>query len=173
MKKILKALPAGFTLAMVVVQHVHPRQDGFFIDYFNEHCALEVRGAGEKEPVEPGVVYFAPPNYHLLIERDRTFSLSIDEKVNFSRPAIDVLFESAAEAYGPALIGVILTGASRDGAAGLRRVRERGGLTVIQDPSTAEFQAMPLAASEEAGGDHILPLKEIGALLARIGKPGD
>lgn len=170
LKLLLQALPSSFSLAMIIVQHLHPLQDKFFVEYLNGLCALTVREAEEKEPVVPGMVYFAPPNYHLLIERDRTFSLSTDEKVNFSRPSIDVLFESAAEAYGAAVVGVILTGASRDGAAGLRRIWECGGPALVQDPGTAQFPAMPLAAIEVAKDSRILKVEEIGALLAQMGQ---
>jgi two-component system chemotaxis response regulator CheB len=168
LKELLAAIPAGFGLAVVIVQHLHPRQDRFFIEFLSQSCPVPVREAEEKEAVTPGVVYFAPPNYHLLIESDKTFSLSIDEKVNFSRPSIDVLFESAAEAYGPDLVGVILTGASRDGAAGLRKIKERGGMAIVQDPATAQFPAMPLAALAETEVDHVLSLERIGQFLARM-----
>jgi two-component system chemotaxis response regulator CheB len=106
---------------------MHPQQDDFLVAHLSQACRLTVREAREKQAVKSGVVYLAPANYHLLIEADKTFSLSADEKVNFSRPSIDVLFETAAEAYGAGLIGVILTGASRDGAAGLRRIKEKEG----------------------------------------------
>jgi two-component system chemotaxis response regulator CheB len=169
LRVLLGLLPAGFAMPVVIAQHLHPQQDKSFIEIFGKACPLPVREAEEKEEAAPGVVYFAPPNYHLLIELDRTFSLSVDEKVNFSRPSIDVLFESAAEAYGAALIGVILTGASRDGAAGLRRIKETGGMAVVQDPATAQFRIMPAAALEETQVDHVLSLPEIGRLLAVIG----
>jgi two-component system, chemotaxis family, protein-glutamate methylesterase/glutaminase len=169
LRVILGLLPAGFSMPVLIAQHLHPQQDRFFFDVLGQSCLLPVREAEEKEAATPGVVYFAPPNYHLLIELDRTFSLSVDAKVNFSRPSIDVLFETAAEAYGAALIGIILTGASRDGAAGLRRIKESGGLAVVQDPAGAEFALMPSAALEETQVDHVLSLPEIGRLLAAIG----
>ena len=125
LNELLPLIPSGITVAVIIVQHLHPQQDGFFIESLNNACSVPVREAEQKEPAVPGTVYFAPPNYHLLLETDKTFSLSIDEKVNFSRPSIDVLFETAAEAYGPGLIGVILTGASKDGASGLQRIRRR------------------------------------------------
>jgi len=169
LKALLASIPASFPLAMVIVQHLHPLQDKFLIEYLDERCAIPVREADEKEPVEPSNIYFAPPNYHLLIEADKTFSLSIDAKVNYSRPSIDVLFESAAEAYGSSLIGVVLTGASADGAAGLRRIKESGGLAIVQDPKTAEFPIMPRAALESTEVDYVLSIEEMGRFLAGIG----
>ena len=173
LKELLAAIPAGFGLAVIIVQHLHPQQDRFFIEFLSQSCPVPVREAEEKEAVTPGVVYFAPPNYHLLIESDRTFSLSIDEKVNFSRPSIDVLFESAAEAYGPDLVGVILTGASRDGAAGLRKIKASGGMAIVQDPATAQFPAMPSAALAETEVDHVLTIGQIGRFLAKMQHPSE
>ena len=171
LKVLLPFIPVDFTMPMVIVQHLHPQQNRSYLESLAESCSLPVREAEEKEAVRPGIVYFAPPNYHLLIEMDRTFSLSIDPKVNFSRPSIDVLFETAAEAYGQRLIGMILTGASRDGAAGLRRIKENGGIAIVQDPATAEFPAMPSAALGETQVDHVLSITEIGRRLAMIGRP--
>ncbi len=168
---LLPFIPGDFTMSMAIVQHLHPQQDGFFFQSLVRFCALPIREAEEKEPLLPGIVYFAPPNYHLLVELDRTISLSIDPKVNFSRPSIDVYFETAAEAYGPELIGIVLTGASRDGAAGLRRIKEKGGLAIVQDPGGAEFPVMPSAALAEVKVDHVLSLGEIGRFLAQIGRP--
>ena len=110
-------------------------------------------------------MYVAPANYHLLIENDKTFSLSVDDKVNYSRPAIDVLFKSASEAFGSALIAVILTGASSDGADGLKAIKENGGLAIVQDPKKAESEMMPRSAIEACNVDHILALEEIPILL--------
>ncbi len=165
---LLPLIPMDFPLPLVVVQHVHPQQDRSFFESAGGLCLLPVREAEEKEPVVRGAVYFAPANYHLMIELDRSFSLSIDEKVNYSRPSIDVLFESAADVYGPGLIGIILTGASRDGAAGLRRIKENGGFTIVQDPVTAEFPVMPSAALDETEVDCVMNIQEIGRFLAGI-----
>ncbi|MBW2202531.1 MAG: chemotaxis protein CheB [Deltaproteobacteria bacterium] len=167
--KILPILPADFPLPVVVVQHLDPHStDSYFAQYFNERCPIEVREANEREPVMVGNVYFAPPNYHLLIENDKTFSLSSDDKINFSRPSIDVLFESAADVYGQALVGLILTGASSDGAIGLKRIKENGGLTIVQDPKTAESNLMPLSAIQASPVDHILSLQDIPNLLQEL-----
>lgn len=169
LKKILPPLPKDFPLPIIIVQHVHPTQEGFFMDSFNKQCALFVKEADEKESVRSGYVYFAPPNYHLLIEPDKTFSLSIDEKVNYSRPSIDVLFQSAVDTYSSGLIGIILTGANNDGARGLNLIKDSGGLAIVQDPATAEFPAMPEAAISAVKPDFILPLKEIADFLMKIG----
>jgi two-component system, chemotaxis family, protein-glutamate methylesterase/glutaminase len=171
LRELLALIPVDFNLAVVIVQHLHPQQDRFFIEYLGECCAIPVQEAEEKESVSPGVVYFAPANYHLLIESDRTFSLSVDEKVNFSRPSIDVMFETAAETYGSKLIGIVLTGASKDGAAGLRRIKEGGGMTIVQDPATAEFPIMPAAAMGETEVDYVMDLTQIGRFLAAMGRP--
>lgn len=171
LRVLLPFIPVDFAMPIVIVQHLHPQQDKSFLENLVESCSLPMREAEEKEAVMPGIVYFAPPNYHLLIEPDRTFSLSIDPKVNFSRPSIDVLFETAAEAYGAELIGIILTGASRDGAAGLRRIKENGGIAIVQEPADAEFPVMPSAALKETEVDHVLKISEIGGLLAGIGRP--
>lgn len=172
LKCLLQAIGQDFTPALVIVQHLHPQQGDFLAEHLNNTCGLPVKEAAEKEAIKGGVVYLAPANYHLLIEADKTFSLSTDEKVNYSRPSIDVLFETAADTYGAELIGVILTGASRDGAAGLRRIKEKGGTTIVQDPETAEYPAMPLAALDEIRADYVLSIDRIGRLLGELGKPG-
>jgi two-component system chemotaxis response regulator CheB len=122
----------------------------------------------------PGTLYVAPPNYHLLLERGRSFALSVDPPVLFSRPSIDVLFESAAEAYGPHLAGVLLSGANEDGARGLGRIARAGGLTIVESPATAAVPTMPAAALQRAAIDHTAPAAAIGALLARLAaRPGE
>ena len=158
-------MPAGFALPLVVVQHAHPSQDGYMAEHLDACCALEVREAMDKEKILGGRVYVAPPGYHLLVEKDETFSLSLDKKVNYSRPSIDVLFESAARAWSDRLIGVILTGASNDGAQGIRMIRELGGLTVAQDPLTAERPEMPQAAIDTGAVDRVLKLEDMAPLL--------
>jgi two-component system chemotaxis response regulator CheB len=166
--EIFLALPGEFRLPIIVAQHLHPLQDAYFFLRMNDVCALTVKDADEKEAINPGHVYFAPPNYHLLIEKNRTFSLSVDERVNFSRPSIDVLFESAAEAYSDKLVGVILSGANHDGAYGLKLIKENKGLTIVQDPVTAQTDYMPRAAISAVAADHILPLHEIGPFLVGL-----
>ena len=165
---VLEALPAGFGLPLVVAQH-RPVTTG---DEMLEHVLartteLEVVTATDKEPLEPGRVYVAPADYHLLVERGHV-ALSTDAPVEFSRPSIDVLFESAAEVYGPQVVGVLLTGANHDGAAGLGRIAAAGGFTVAQDPETAERSEMPRAAVERGAVRRVLPLNRIGPFLAGL-----
>jgi len=166
--ELLPVFPAGYPLPIVIAQHLHPWQDNYHVEHFGDQCALAVKEARDKEAIEAGNVYFAPPNYHLLINDDKTFSLSIDDKVNYARPSIDVLFESAVDVYAPWLVGVILTGANNDGAQGLRLIKESGGLAIVQDPKTAESAYMPKAALEATRVDYVLPLQGIGKLLLEI-----
>jgi len=165
---LLPYFPVHYDLPVIIVQHSHPGSDDFLTQYLNDKCRLMVKQAEEKEPILPGTIYFAPPNYHLLIEMDRSFSLSVEEPVNFARPSIDVLFETAAEVYGSKLMGVILTGASADGARGLVKIKDAGGITVVQDPRTAEAGIMPKSAISAGEVDFILPLEAIGKFLARL-----
>ena len=171
--RLFVQLPAGFRLPVVVVQHLHPHDDGFLVRYLAGRCSLPVKEAQDKEPVLPGTIYFAPPGYHLLLELDLTLALSVDEKVSFSRPSIDVLFESAARAWGRGLVGVLLTGANQDGTQGLKMIRSRGGLTVAQDPGEAEYSAMPGAALAAGVVDQVLTLDGIAALLGSIHRSFD
>lgn len=163
--ELLSTLSASYSLPTIIVQHLHPLQDITFVKYLDHESVLTIKEADEKETIKAGHAYFAPPNYHLLIEDDRTFSLSIDERVNYARPSIDVLFESAADVYGEKVIGVILTGANNDGAQGLRSIKECGGLTIVQDPETAEAPVMPRAAIAATQADHVLTLPQIVKLL--------
>ena len=132
---------------------------------------LQVKQAEEKESIQGGTVYIAPPNYHLLIEDDHTFSLSVDNAVNYARPSIDVLFESAADVYGSDLIGVILTGNNDDGSQGLKKIKRNGGLTIVQTPESAEADGMPQAALEAVIPEYMLSLEAIGPLLNALSKP--
>jgi len=166
--KVLSPLPEDFPIPIVVVQHVHPTQNMFFIEDMNNQCRLAVKQAEEKEAIQRGKIYFAPPDYHLLIEEDKTFSLSFDEKVNYARPSIDVLFESAADAYASEIIGIILTGANFDGANGLKLIKNSGGLAIVQNPEEAESPTMPKGAINMTKVDHILTLKEIEEFLKKL-----
>ncbi|MDX6488162.1 MAG: two-component system, chemotaxis family, protein-glutamate methylesterase/glutaminase [Gaiellaceae bacterium] len=152
---------------VVIAQHRSPESSQSVLpQLLGESSSAPVREASDKETIEPATIYLAPPDYHLLIE-DGHFALATDARVQFARPSIDVLFETAAEVYGDRALGVILTGANADGAAGLRSIRERGGLTVVQDPATAERSAMPAAALAATPVDAVLPLDEIGPFLVR------
>lgn len=163
---ILPLLPAKYALAVLIVQHRSKTSGDFLYNYLDELCSLKVLEAEEKTVVTAGNIYFAPPGYHLQVEMDKCLSLSVDPPVNFSRPSVDVLFETAAEAYGDKLVGVVLTGANADGARGLVRIQELGGLTIIQNPADSEAPQMPEAAIGAVGGDYVLSLGEIGKLLA-------
>ena len=166
--KLVSVLPEGFPHILMVVQHLYPQNESMICQYLGKRCPLMVREATDKEAIVPGVVYTAPANYHLLVEKDQTFSLSVDEKVNYSRPSIDVLFESAARIWQTRLIGIILTGANNDGALGMKEIKRFGGLTMAQDPATAEFSVMPQAAIDTGAVDRILTLEEIGNFLFSI-----
>ena len=164
LETILCSLPSDFHTPIAVAQHRHKKSNDSLADYFRRSCKVRVSDADDKQWIEPSTVYFAPADYHLLVEKGE-FSLSVDEMVHYSRPSIDVLFESAADAYGSSLIGVVLTGANDDGAAGAKRIKSRGGLVVAQDPKTAEAPMMPQAAIDTGAVDQILPLDQIGPFL--------
>lgn len=166
--KILRHLPSDFALSIIIVQHQHPESDDFLARFLDARCSLTVKQADEKEIIMPGKIYIAPPNYHLLVEEDKTLSLSTNKRVNFARPSIDVLFESAADAFGEKLVGIILTGANEDGSRGLKKIKESGGLTIVQDPDTAEVDTMPKAAIASTKVDYILPLENIGPFICSL-----
>src|SRR5262245_8048947 len=147
---------------------MRPDRPSLLVEIFSPKCALPVREAEDKQPVEPGTVYFAPPDYHLLIDEGPAIALSADEAVHFSRPSIDVLFESAADIYGARLLGIILTGASEDGASGLDAIRRAGGCTVVQQPETAQVALMTEAALKRGPADFVLPLERIAELLRSL-----
>jgi two-component system chemotaxis response regulator CheB len=163
---LLPLLPKDFSLPILVVQHRLAGSDDYITKSLNQICAMQVKEAEEKEAVKAGCVYLAPADYHLLVERDQTLSLSVDEKVNYSRPAIDVLFESAAYAWSSGLIGIVLTGANSDGAKGLALIKQLGGTAIVQDPDTAEHGTMPRAAL--ASADYVLELSKIGDMLEAL-----
>src|SRR5205085_2485028 len=144
--------------AIVIVLHLPEHHESRLVEVFASRLAVPVEEAQPHAPVRPGAVFIAPPGYHLLVEEDRTFSLSCDPPVLFSRPSIDVMMESCAEAYGPALLGVVLTGANEDGAQGLARVKACGGLAAVQAPDEAQHATMPEAAIAAADPDFVLPL---------------
>lgn len=167
LKKLLPALPASFPCPVLVVQHMSPKSDNYMTRMLNDISTLTIKEADEKESIKPGTVYIAPPDYHLLVETDFTLSLSMEEKINYSRPSIDVLFETASDTYRSHLMGIVLTGANADGANGLLSVKKRGGITIVQHPDDAESPAMPLAAIERAKPDMILTLDEIITFLSK------
>ena len=168
---ILPQLPADYPLPIIIVIHLPPDRDSVVAELFDEKCALTVREAEDKEDILPGHVYFAPPDYHLLVEADHRLSLSSEEPVLFSRPSVDVLFETAADVYGEGLIGVILTGANPDGAAGLKAVMNAGGRGLVQRPDLSYASAMPEAALEFSPQAEALSLEQIAEKLREAVSP--
>jgi two-component system chemotaxis response regulator CheB len=169
---ILEVLPADYPLAIIIVQHRAKDKKDLLEDVLQHKCKIGIKQADEKEKIEKATVYIAPPDYHLLIEHDLTFSLSADAHVNYSRPSIDVLFESAADVYADKLIGIILSGANSDGAAGILAIRAHKGLTIAQAPEEALFPVMPLAAIGTKGVTHVFTLAAIQNFLLNLNRDG-
>lgn len=167
LKRLLGALPTDFPLPVLIVQHLRSGT-GSLADSLQHFCNIRLKEADEGEAILPGIVYFAPPDYHLLIERDGTLSLSVDPPVRYARPSADVLFESAADAFGPGVVGVILTGANDDGSNGLQSIKTAGGTAIVQDPNDAEVAQMPFSALRATAADHVLPLAQIPAMLCKL-----
>ena len=168
LKTILPRLPADYPLSIGIVQHIGADSPQILAKFFSELCAMKVKEAEDKEPLCPGTIYFAPAGYHLLVSKEQTFHLSVDEPVHFARPSIDVLFETAALSFGNKAIAAVLTGANDDGAAGLSQIKKQGGLTLAQDPSTAHFPTMPQAAIDLRKPDFILSLEGIANFLVQL-----
>jgi two-component system chemotaxis response regulator CheB len=168
--RILADLPASYRLPVVALLHLPSHGDSRLAEVFAARMAMPVREAADKGKIAGGTVYVAPGGYHLLVERDGSFSLSCEDPVHYSRPSIDVLMETAADAWGARLAGILLTGANDDGADGLARIGEQGGLTVVQDPAEAAVAAMPQAAIRRRAPDLILRLADIHALLLELDK---
>jgi two-component system, chemotaxis family, protein-glutamate methylesterase/glutaminase len=165
---VLAGLPDGFTTPIAIAQHrAVDSGSGALGRILSLRSGRDVCEAGDKDPIEPGGVYVAPPDYHLLVE-PTGFALSTEALVQHSRPSIDVLLESAADTYGERLVGVVLTGANEDGADGIRRVKRRGGVTIAQDPAGAARREMPAAAIATRMVDHVLRLEEIGPKLGEL-----
>lgn len=165
---LLPALPARALASTFVVLHLPRERPSLLVDIFTPKCAQPVLEAQDKEPIVGGCIYFAPPDYHLLVDAGPQLALSADEPVNFSRPAIDVLFESAADYYRERLLGVVLTGGNQDGALGLQAVRKAGGLSIVQDPAEAQSRFMPELALRQGEVDAVLTLAQIAALLSTL-----
>jgi two-component system chemotaxis response regulator CheB len=166
--QLLGGLSRPLPVPLVIVCHSGSEDMRMFCELLESRSGLPVQEAEERLLPEPGRVYVAPSGYHLLVERDGRFALSIDPRVAFSRPSIDVLFESAAAVWRERLVAVLLTGANSDGAQGSAQVRRNGGTLVVQDPKTAQVPMMPAAALELAGADHCLPLSDISSLLETL-----
>lgn len=166
LEMILRGLPRGFPIPIVAVQHRSRESSDAYAEVVGKGSAVPVREIEDDEVLRAPGVYLAPPDYHVLIEPGRIV-LSVDEAVSYSRPSIDVLFESAADVYGARVLAVLLTGANADGAKGLVRIKQAGGQAIVQDPRTAESPEMPAAGIASANVDRVLPLEEIAAELVR------
>jgi two-component system, chemotaxis family, protein-glutamate methylesterase/glutaminase len=167
MQAFLPGLPADFPWPIAMVLHRGVSSDITWTEHLQRFCPFPLSEAEDKEPILPTRLFLAPADYHLLVEDDH-FALSTDPRVHYARPSIDVLFESAADSYGSRVIGVVLTGASADGAQGAARIKSRGGYLVVQDPATARARQMPEAAIAAAPVDQVLPVPEIAACLAQL-----
>jgi two-component system, chemotaxis family, protein-glutamate methylesterase/glutaminase len=164
LEEILSGLPDDFCIPIAVVQHRHKRSNEGLPTFLQRSSKMPVVDVQDKQWIKPGTVYLAPADYHLLVEKG-VFNLSVDDAVRHSRPSVDVLFESAADAYGAGVIGVVLTGSNVDGTLGARRIKMRGGIVIVQDPATAEAPEMPKGVIDAEAVDQILPLQDIAASL--------
>jgi two-component system chemotaxis response regulator CheB len=167
LRTIVSSLPPGFDIPVAIVQHRHRDSDGMLARFLQGQTGLRVCEVEDKQPVESGHVFIAPANYHLLVEQG-FFSLSLEAPVRYSRPSIDVAFTSAADAYGHRAVGVVLTGSNDDGADGLRRIADAGGMTVVQDPVGAEVPTMPLAAIRAVPTARVFGIERIASFLAAL-----
>lgn len=166
-RQVVSRLPQNFPAPIVVIQHMNSFMNMFFIDFLNSHSSLKVKEANHMELLLPGRVYYAPPNYHVLLEEGRIL-LNADQKVNYSRPSIDVFFESAAFEEKENLIGVVLSGANQDGSYGLSLIKACGGTCIIQDPESAESSEMPRSAQKKIEPEKVFPLDDIAEELVRL-----
>jgi two-component system chemotaxis response regulator CheB len=167
MRKVLLGLPARFDVPIIVVQHRHRDSDQLLVSLLQEHTALRILEIEDKTEIERGFIYVAPADYHVLVDKG-SLALSTDEPVRYSRPSIDVTMESAADAYAATTVGVVMTGANDDGSAGLRRVYDRGGRAIVQDPTTADSAIMPTAALRAVPNADVVKLDDIGAFVGRL-----
>lgn len=166
--QIIETLEPGFPFPLLLVLHRQSNNESALVELLATKTQLIPREIEEKDPIQPGYIYICPADYHVLVEEDESFSLDSSEKVHHSRPSLDVVFSSAADIYKERLVGIILSGANRDGASGLLEIKEKGGITVVQDIKEAQVDYMPLQALEIAMPDHILPAVQIGKLLNHL-----
>ncbi len=169
-KLVLNELPKKLEIPVIIVLHIGNNNINTFLKLLNEDGKHAVKEVGEDEKIKAGTIYFAPPNYHLQVENETSFSLSTAEKVNFSRPSIDVLFETAAWTFKNELLGILLTGSNSDGAEGLKTIKEYGGTTIVENPETAFAKTMPLSGIKKSTPDFILDLKDIPIKIAELTK---
>jgi two-component system, chemotaxis family, protein-glutamate methylesterase/glutaminase len=164
---LVSGLSADFSAPIAIVQHRRSNTGDLLAQILRQHSRLWIGEPQDKDLIEAGRIYLAPSDYHLLIDGG-AFALTTEAPVSYARPSIDVLFESAADAYGAQTVGVVLTGANQDGARGAARIKERGGTLIVQTPTTAECAVMPQAAIDATQADHIVPLPQIAPLLMRL-----
>jgi two-component system, chemotaxis family, protein-glutamate methylesterase/glutaminase len=167
--EILPELPEHFSLPVIVVVHLREDRNSALVDLFRQRCSVEVCEAEDKMPLAAGTVYFAPPDYHLLVDIERWLALSVDPPVQYSRPSIDVLFQSAADAFGEGLVGIVLSGANSDGAQGLRSIVDAHGIALVQEPAGAHAPRMPQAAINACPEARRLSLEQIATYLRELG----
>lgn len=170
LRRVFSDLPADFPIPVVVVQHRHAQANDGLDASMQNASAIPIMDVTDKEPLLGGAIYLAPSDYHTIVD-GKSLALSTEDAVNFARPSIDILFESAASSYGDSLIAVILTGANDDGARGLRRVKELGGYIIVQDPGSAVRREMPDAALAQVRADLVVPLEDIGPHLVQLCSP--
>lgn len=173
LNKILAAMPSDFPAAILVVQHLDPRHRSLMAEILSRRTRLKIQEAREGDALQPGTVYIAPPNRHLLVNVDGTLSLTQSELVHFVRPSADLLFDSVAAVYKDRAIAVVLTGTGSDGAMGVQAIKKMGGTVVAQDEKSAEFSGMPVAAIHTGNVDFVLPLEEIPSALVTLVMKGD
>ncbi|AFZ03240.1 chemotaxis protein CheB [Calothrix sp. PCC 6303] len=166
--KVISALPANFPVPIVIVQHLDPKHRSMMADILSRRTKLQVKQAEQGELMNPGTIYIAPPNYHLLVTSQGSVELTQSEVIHFVRPSADVLFESVANSYESQAIAVILTGTGVDGAVGVREIKEKGGIVIVEDSETSEFDGMPKAAIKTGIVDQVLPLSEIARALITL-----
>lgn len=170
LRSVLGRLPADFPLPVLVAQHISPDAGDGMSRLLDDLCAIRVKEADELDRLAAATVYLAPPNYHLLVEKGGHLALSADPPVSYARPSVDVLFESAANVFGSRLIGVVLTGANHDGAAGARTIGQRGGAVIVQNPEQAEARQMPEAALAATKAHHVVDLEGIADILVKLSR---
>ncbi|WP_421828116.1 chemotaxis protein CheB [Larkinella sp.] len=168
--KLLPALSSPLSLAIVIVLHRKNSTDSSLADLLSSRTLIPLHEVEDKDPVMPGTIYLAPADYHLLIEKEEVFSLDGSEKVNYSRPSLDVTFESAADVYGSSLVGILLSGANADGTAGLNLIKARGGVLIAQKPETAQTAFMPQHAIQHAPIDHVLSVEEMAVFINSLSR---
>ncbi len=172
LKVVLTSLPKDFSVPIVIVQHMGAECDDYMAIRLNELSNLHVKQAEDKEKILSGIAYIAPGNYHLLIEDDGTLSLSSDERIRYCRPSIDVLFESAADAYAEGVIAVVMTGANDDGSHGAAQIKQYDGIVIVQDPATASSPCMPSSAIKATTVDYVAEAEKIPPILCELVKQG-